>query len=118
MAKNNGTRLLSVNFREGFCRNRRPGEHEGRGQSAPRKFSANKNARTVPGMLKNLAQALSVALLLLHEGFQEALRPQVGIPNTSERSVLAFQLRIDERSALLRKCRILLDPCIVVPPIV
>ena len=72
----------------------RPGEHEGSGQSAPRKnFRANK--RKCPdsaGHVENLAVtvALGIALLLSDEGFQKTLSLEVGVPNVSKGSVFAL----------------------------
>ena len=69
----------------------RPGEYEGRGQSAPRKSSGNENARPEPGTSESLrGRGLGIALLLSDEGFQKALRLQVGVPNVSKGSVFAL----------------------------
>jgi|SRR5215472_10022481 len=76
VACQNHGKMLSRKSRKSRCvhklqrrYDRGPGEHEGRGQSAPRKnFEANENARTVPGMLRiSLLMYLSVAFLLLDE---------------------------------------------------
>lgn len=75
----------------GVARRSGQGEHEGRGQSAPRKFWANKNARPEPGTLRTwMNLALGVAFLLSDEGFQKTLRLQVGVPNMSKGSVFAL----------------------------
>ncbi len=68
-----------------------PGEHEGRGQSAPRKFWGNENARPEPGTLRTCMNlALGVALLLSDEGFQKTLRLQICVPNVSKGVVFAL----------------------------
>jgi hypothetical protein len=94
------------------------GTNEGRGQSAPRKFGANK-CPDYAGRVQNLAWAVlsGVALLLLNQASKDpcALRLASQIPakEMCSPSNVAFK----RRSPLLRKSEILLDPCIVVTPI-
>lgn len=76
---------------QNWSRLHRRGEHEGRGQSAPRKFWGNKNARPEPGTSRTgMNLALGVALLLSDEGFQKPLRLQIGVPNVSKGDVFAL----------------------------
>ena len=84
---------LSHFFLRRFAGRVRPGprEHEGRGQSAPRKFWGNENARPEPGTLRTCMNlALGIALLLSDERFQKTLRLQIGVPNVSKGGMFAL----------------------------
>lgn len=68
-----------------------PGEYEGRGQSAPRKFWGRKRkCLDYAGQRIYLASlfVLGIAFLLSDEGFQKTLCLEVGVPNMSKGRML------------------------------